>query len=265
MYSALSLRSSMAPLPVSTSPIEPSFFHLSLGYFNIVLPSFRFTPSSSPSASSTRTFFARARATKAQTLKAIKSKLLVGKSMVEMEERATRAVRWAIMDDAAAATVTAAKTPSQVSPPMTPRKRQHEDIDATPLKAAGAMIGLGISLLTPPSSPPVPLSTLDQSSAQQPSLPSIPAPKPVANGPLIGLSILGNLDQVYAHDKFGPISLEGLTTGSRQRSGASLLFGYIFKNQMVLSLGYDRNGHREGVMDALWSELSKGVQDILLA
>jgi hypothetical protein len=45
---------------------------------------------------------------------------------------------------------------------------------------------------------------------------------------LIGLSLLGNLDGIYKHSAFPKIQLHTLTTGSRQRAGGMLLFGYTF-------------------------------------
>jgi hypothetical protein len=62
--------------------------------------------------------------------------------------------------------------------------------------------------------------------------PPPPASNQVASKPpsaaLIGLSLLGNLDGIYKHAAFPKIQLHTLTTGSRQRPGGMLLFGYTF-------------------------------------
>jgi len=55
-----------------------------------------------------------------------------------------------------------------------------------------------------------------------------------------------------------------LTTGSRQRSGALLLFSYTFAGKFYLSLGYDRNGFVEGSVEKWWEEVQKGVEEYLL-
>ncbi|KAJ8523385.1 hypothetical protein ONZ45_g174 [Pleurotus djamor] len=74
----------------------------------------------------------------------------------------------------------------------------------------------------------------------------IPKAKPTNTKPpsvaTIGLSLLGNLDGIYKHSNFPDISLHTLTTGSRQRPGGMLLFGYTFAGKLWLSLGYDENG-----------------------
>lgn len=45
---------------------------------------------------------------------------------------------------------------------------------------------------------------------------------------LVGLSLLGNLDAIYNHAAFPKVEVHTLTTGSRQRAGGILLFGYTF-------------------------------------
>ncbi|TFY76632.1 hypothetical protein EWM64_g7380 [Hericium alpestre] len=69
----------------------------------------------------------------------------------------------------------------------------------------------------PPPPPPV------QASPATPKLPSTA---------LIGLSLLGNLDGIYKHASFPDIELHTLTTGSRQRHGGMLFFGYTFAGKL---------------------------------
>lgn len=61
------------------------------------------------------------------------------------------------------------------------------------------------------------------------------------------------------------LHFRSLTTGSRQRPGALLLFAYTFAGKLWFSLGYDVNGFKEGVVENWWSELQTGVDEFLLA
>jgi hypothetical protein len=107
--------------------------------------------------------------------------------------------------------------------------------------------------------PPTPPSTEEQPSLE-PVLPS--RAKAPANA-LIGLSLLGNLDGVYKHASFPNITLHTLTTGSRQRHGAMLLFGYTFAGKLWVSLGYDQNGFAEGVVEQFWAEAIGALDEFL--
>ena len=69
----------------------------------------------------------------------------------------------------------------------------------------------------------------------------------------MGLSLLGNLDGIYKHANFPSIRMHTLTTGSRQRNGAMLLFGYTFAGKLWISLGYDENGFADDVVDRFWA------------
>ncbi|KIK70676.1 hypothetical protein GYMLUDRAFT_32717 [Collybiopsis luxurians FD-317 M1] len=81
---------------------------------------------------------------------------------------------------------------------------------------------------------------------------------------LIGLSLLGNLDGIYKHATFPKVKLHTLTTGSRQRSSAMLLFGYTFVGKLWVSLGYDENGFEEGVVDRFWDNILISMEELLL-
>ena len=81
---------------------------------------------------------------------------------------------------------------------------------------------------------------------------------------LMGLSLLGNLDVTYKHSTFPDIKLHTLTTGSRQRSGGMLLFGYTFVGKLWVSFGYDKNGFQEDVVDAFWAQVTEAIDEFLL-
>jgi hypothetical protein len=102
-----------------------------------------------------------------------------------------------------------------------------------------------------------------------PKPPVQPPPNPVSDRPsapsavLIGLSMLGNLDGIYKHSTFSDFELHTLTTGSRQRSGGMLLFGYTFSGKLWLSLGYDKNGIDPDVVEKFWKGVLDGVGEFL--
>ncbi|KAI0375191.1 hypothetical protein BV20DRAFT_1009355 [Pilatotrama ljubarskyi] len=103
-----------------------------------------------------------------------------------------------------------------------------------------------------------------------PAAPSSPPTEPVfpvraksSSAALIGLSLLGNLDGIYKHAAFPDTELHTLTTGSRQRQGAMLLFGYTFKGRLWISLGYDSNGFEGNVVDRFWKEALDCVDEFL--
>lgn len=110
--------------------------------------------------------------------------------------------------------------------------------------------------------PPAPL-------AAPPSFESTPVPEclvPASKAPstaLIGLSLLGNLDGIYKHAEFPEIKLHTLMTGSRQRPGGMLLFGYTFVGKLWISLGYDENGFDKEVVDKFWGNVLSAVDELL--
>ncbi|KAG1783532.1 hypothetical protein EV702DRAFT_1208638 [Suillus placidus] len=81
---------------------------------------------------------------------------------------------------------------------------------------------------------------------------------------LIGLSLLGNLDGIYKHGTFPAIKLHTLTTGSRQRSGGMLLFGYTFAGKLWVSLGYDVNGFDKVTVEQFWENMLRTMDELLL-
>ncbi|KIP02084.1 hypothetical protein PHLGIDRAFT_130931 [Phlebiopsis gigantea 11061_1 CR5-6] len=99
--------------------------------------------------------------------------------------------------------------------------------------------------------------------ARHPLLPVLPARATAPSAALLGLSLLGNLDGMYKHAAFPAVRLHTLTTGSRQRHGAMLLFGYTFVGKLWVSLGYDENGFAEGVVDRFWTEALKVIDEFL--
>lgn len=108
--------------------------------------------------------------------------------------------------------------------------------------------------------PPAPAPKADTTRSAESVL---PARAKAPSTALIGLSLLGNLDGIYKHASFPDINLHTLTTGSRQRHGAMLLFGYTFKGRLWISLGYDQNGFADGVVEKFWHETLKAIDEFL--
>ncbi|KAJ7145201.1 hypothetical protein C8R43DRAFT_1013201 [Mycena crocata] len=92
-------------------------------------------------------------------------------------------------------------------------------------------------------------------------------PNDVANKPpsvaLMGLSLLGDLDRIYNHPAFPDIQLHTLTTGSRQRAGGMLLFGYTFVRKLWISLGYDEAGFDSDTVELFWKNVLITVDTFL--
>ncbi|KAL7422831.1 hypothetical protein Q5752_002127 [Cryptotrichosporon argae] len=88
IYSAANMRPHMLPAK------DASYFHLAVGYFNIILPNLRV-----PAISETDLFWHRARMTKAQTVKALKSTFAVSRSRETNKVRCERALTFARLDD----------------------------------------------------------------------------------------------------------------------------------------------------------------------
>ena len=90
------------------------------------------------------------------------------------------------------------------------------------------------------------------------------AKEKIPSNALMGLSLLGNLDGTYKHTTFPEIKLHTLTTGSRQRSGGMLLFGYTFVERLWVSFGYDKNGFQEDITNTFWTQVIEAIDEFLL-
>lgn len=107
--------------------------------------------------------------------------------------------------------------------------------------------------------PPAPPASIENTPVPEDLVPSSKEPSMA----LIGLSMLGNLDGIYKHAEFPDIKLHTLTTGSRQRSGGMLLFGYTFVGKLWVSLGYDENGFNKEVVDKFWGNVLSAIDELL--
>ncbi|KAK6906569.1 hypothetical protein I203_100555 [Kwoniella mangroviensis CBS 8507] len=230
IYSALNLRPNML---ASSSTAKESFFHLAVGYFNIVLPTLI------PSTISTEElFWHRARMTKQQTIKAVKSPFVVSRSQNTSIVRRERAVKWAKIDD-------------------------EEEMKARSNPGLG--LGLDVEATQSEIQPQQKKKTPQALQLPTPdNTPIIPEERKVSQKALMGLSMLGNLDGMYKHSEFPSIQLTSLTTGSRQRQSGLLLFAYTFAGKLWFSLGYDKNGFPAGVVEGFWDEVKDLIEKVLL-
>ncbi|KIY47381.1 hypothetical protein FISHEDRAFT_24173, partial [Fistulina hepatica ATCC 64428] len=202
MYTALNMR----PYLRAEKALHDSYWFISIGYINVVLPAF--IPATSSAAE--KTFWHRARLAKRQCTAAAKNSMIASRCHEMARERAARAQKWAREDDEAL------------------------HVASAPAKEPGT---------------------------GKPTVPSVA---------LLGLSLLGNLDGTYKHAEFQDVKLRALTTGSRQRSGGLLLFGYTFVGKLWLSLGYDinalgseANGQHTPSVDKFWDQVLRCVDEFL--
>jgi len=195
MYAPINIR------PYLPKPANDSYWFLSVGYFNIIFPTF--IPAS---CDVSKTFWLRARSAKEQSSRFAKSPMIIPRSREMAVKRGKQSRLWAKEDDE---------------------------------KEAGVWV------------PPPPTSD----TAPPPRQPSVA---------LTGLSLLGNLDGMYKHAKFPDIKLHTLTTGSRQRHGAMLMFAYTFAGKLWISLGYDENGFERETVDLFWKNVDAAIREFLI-
>ena len=229
MYSALNVRPYLGPeFSAKDAANANSYWFTAIGYLNVILPAF--LPKDPCDECVEKAFWHRARDAKTQITKAAKHPLLVSRTHAMAEERGARSRVWAREDDEKDAGIF--KAPVSLPP-------------------------------TPPSSAPSSASASTTSFNLKEEKPWV-LPKAPSTA-LIGLSMLGNLDGMYSHVSYPSINLHTLTTGSRQRKGASLLFGYTFKGKLWVSLGYDELGYEDGVdgIGEWWRVFLEGVDEFL--
>jgi len=225
MYTAINIRPHL-PIP----PPPASFVFLAVAYFNVVLPTFL------PSTSNLLpVFWHRARCVRLQKQKYLNSPMLVSRIQEMSKARGRRAKIFAKEDD----NVLGGPHGHSTVPPTAPRPASKLLPNA--LQAPG--------LVSKPPSPP----------AQSPS--AQPAPPSAA---LLGLSLLGNLDEIYNAESYPSIQLTRLTCGTRKGKGGMLMFSHTFRGRLFLSLGWDAHGFSGGVVEDFWSRVQSGVEEFLV-
>jgi hypothetical protein len=193
LYSAINLRGALRP----PKPTASSFFHLCVGYYNVVLPSFLI-----PALGDSKTFWLRCQSTKRQTLAAVKSKFLVTRAMAMSTFRERQALGWAKVDDAAA-------------------ERKIREEEAKKGESGGVLPSVteklvaGVESLKVSVEQAVPNGKGEESSKATPTAPTlaptassaIPSALGLPKAPqaaLMGVSFLGNLDAISNCSSFSP-------------------------------------------------------------
>jgi hypothetical protein len=209
----------------------PSSAFVSLGYFSVILPgslppSHRpDTPLASNDSPTSLTianeeeaaFWARAKSARSQGEDAVRHPDLLSRSLLMCEERAQRSIKFAMEDDGYVS------RPSALTPPASTRS-------------------------SPPTEPKVAQATT--TTADETPKKSPPA------AALIGLSLLGLVDPLFAFSAYAPhIRPSFIRIGTRKASGGVLLISYTFRKTLYLSLGWDEGAFEEGVVEAFWEEV----------
>ncbi|GAA5861327.1 hypothetical protein JCM3774_000211 [Rhodotorula dairenensis] len=227
LYSALNVR----PYLKMEEANKSDWYHLAIGYYNIILPSFVPT-----TTSASDNFWHHAESVKKQTTRVLKSPFLASRTLLMAKRRESQSVGWEREADEK-------------------RKREATGVQCQPTEDSVPTAGPAETSIATG----VPSLTNGQVSPEALTGTGVPQPA------LMGLSMLGNLDGIYKHAEYDGIELCSLTTGSRQRPGALLLFAYTFAGKLWISLGYDSNGFEAGAIESWWRELLSGVDEFLLA
>lgn len=201
MYTALSLR------PHITIPPSPaSFVFLAVTYFNVVLPAY--LPRTTDLKS---TFWHCARWVKLQKRRYIGSPMLVSRILEMNKARCRRAKAFAEEDDEAL------------------RSRRSTPVHSATTKAVNKE-PLTIAL-QPPLPPKQPISFPSSIQPPQISLPPSEA--------LLGLSMLGNLDELYGSHVYPLLQLTRAFAGTRKCKGGILMVTHTFRGRLNVNLAWD--------------------------
>ncbi|POY71246.1 hypothetical protein BMF94_5558 [Rhodotorula taiwanensis] len=229
LYSAVNIRPYLKPVKGSSD-----WYHLAIGFYNIILPSFFVKDASVARA----LFWHRAQSVKCQTTRIVKSPFLPTRTLLMAKQRETSSIRWEREADEQRAR--SIKSVENGLKELNVKQESDAAIAADHETEDGA---------------PVTVESVAKVTSTSTFVPQTA---------LMGLSMLGNLDGMYKHAEYSGVELHSLTTGSRQRAGALLLFAYTFAGKLWLSLGYDVNGFERGVIEKWWDALQCGIDGLLL-
>ena len=238
LYSALSLR---PHIPASPG----SFVFLSVGYFNVMLPA---TLSSAEEA----IFWSRAKEAKAQLERYLKSPKLVSRLLEMNKERALKAKRFAKEDDEALAVK---DTPYYVS-------RVKKSAEETAKELLAARKDTPYYLSREMKSEKQMKEEILAAKKDTPYYVDREPPKPSIS--LLGLSQVNNVDRLYTDDLYPSIDLVSIAAGTRKAKGRILIFSRTFKGRLHLSLEWDMNGFKEGIVEEFWERVKGGIDEFLV-
>lgn len=231
--------------------------HLGLGYVNVVLPSF-IPCSPSPSSSSVdeneegrrrdafeeKIFWHRARRVRKHLTEYVKSPLAPSRAISIYKERMERAIRFAKEDDA--------ENPSLRDVAWDPSRTLDVNSCESP----------ALEFVYPPtvaaSDTTLPNTTMPTRTLLSPLPSDLPTPPSQA---LLGLSVIGSLDNLYAHETYP--SLRILRAYSSNRSGKGqgmLIFSRTLHGLTSFSMRVDLAGFEGSTLNAFWEEFEEIVR-----
>ncbi len=229
MYTAVNLRPYLHAA-LNPHPLDSRIF-LILGYLNVVLPGFlprialeKCNAEEEKRKVLEKTFWLRARSVRDQHRKTLRSPLFASQNRVMGKERAARAKDWAVIDDHEEEV---RKRKMKGSPPPPP-------LPSSPTPSAGSASGDGVGKKKPPSAA------------------------------LLGLSLFGDLDNVYAPTNFPALDVVDLLSGTRKNTGGMLLMGYTFRGRIYSTLGWDARCFEPGVVEEFWKNVEEAWKEFLI-
>lgn len=97
-----------------------------------------------------------------------------------------------------------------------------------------------------------------------PRFPATTSSPPKPSIAFLGLSQVQNVDRLYTDSLYPSLSLLSITAGTRKAKGGMLMFSRTFKGRLHLSLGWDKNGFKEGYVEEFWERVKSGVEEFLV-
>lgn len=239
MYAAVSLRPLLPPLPGPST----SYWFLSVGYFNVILPAFL-------SRKEKRSFWLRAKSARQQGSSRYTSPMFLSRAQQMARLRCENAKKWAKVDDE----MDALRLQDALTKPAADDRGKHSedsvghDTSHMPSKVSDSQQPPGVAKSSTSISSPLATATCRPPSSA-----------------LIGLSLIWDLDRTYQHSRYSPhVTLHALSNGTRHRQGGMLLVGYTFAGRLAVGLGWDTNGFEQGVVERFWEEIGIVIRERMI-
>jgi hypothetical protein len=110
--------------------------------------------------------------------------------------------------------------------------------------------------------PPIRSATPSPAKSHPAGAPQAPQAPPSAA--LLGLSMLGNLDEIYNGERYPTIQLTQATGVTRKGKGGILMMSHTFRKRFYITLSWDTQGFSEGVVEEFWSRVQSGLDEFLV-
>ena len=121
----------------------------------------------------------------------------------------------------------------------------------------------GASTSSPPGAP-IALPTLSKPIIPSTASAAASSPPPPLTAALVGLTLLGNLDDIFVASSYPAIELTSFMAHTRKTQGKILISTHTFQGRLYLSLGWDAHGFRKGIVEEFWERVSDGVEEFLM-